>query len=151
MSWRRRIGNLLVLAAGLAALSACGCGALIGYSIGRIVDTQIPRDIPPPTCARHPLHEGQKITVVLRDRTERSGLYLWHDCAGESLLVMKPEVSPWDMPVRHLDTLRVPLRSVDHIEVPREAARRVGLLLGIAADLYIALAALSLQGLSGLD
>ncbi len=133
------IGSILLLT---------GCASMLGYSAGRMVDTHYARATPPPACTRHPLHEGQRVTLVLDDGVRREGVYLWHDCTGESLLVLKTDVMNPGVPGSRADTLRVPLRSIDHIDVPRKQARYVGLVLGLAGDALVGLSILFYVGMA---
>ncbi len=151
MSRRRWARSVLRAAPVASLLLLAGCASMVGYSAGRIIDTQFSRATPPPACGRHALRQGQRVTLVLTDGTRQDGLYLWHDCEGDSLLVMKTEVSNWDMPGRHADTLRVPLRTIDHVDVPREQARYVGMVLGVAFDAILGLWMLVIIGLGGVS
>lgn len=149
MRSRRSAARVLRAPAICSFLLVTGCASMMGYSAGRIVDTQFSRSVPPPACGRHPLRQGQRVQVIQTDGARRDGIYLWHDCVGESLLVMKTEVSNWDMPGRQVDTLRVPLRAIDHVDVPREQARYIGLVLGAAVDAVVGLWMLVIIGLGG--
>jgi hypothetical protein len=149
MADRRRLLPTLWTAVALSILALCGCGSMMGYSMGRIVDTQFSRATPPPACGKHPLRQGQRVTIVQKDGTKRDGLYQWHDCLGDSLLVMNSEISSWDMPGRRSDTLRVPLRSIDQVRVPREGARYVGLVAGMVFDVLIGFWTVYAIGLAG--
>jgi hypothetical protein len=143
----------MVLVAALSLpLGISGCCSLLGYSFGRMIDQGAAHATPPPKCGTHTLHEGQKIRVRLSDGTKRTGLYMWHDCEGDSLLVMRTEVSSFDMAGVRPDTLRIPLRTIQEVKVPREAARYVGLVIGAGFDFLIwGMVLTSVQGGWGLE